>query len=400
MARTIAIIVLSLAGIFIHPFSPGILDFIFRFLVFAIIVYLLYLNAKPTLQIQTKTESTSKKPIKNIITNEINEQWSLEELLANDNRILKYIMNQADLICGLLIPDNSWLFVSTDNHKISKIFHESYCNIDVDTENIQFESTGIIQLLNERNKILIENNLNKAENLINYYAGADYTAVSVVGIPIQIGENQKLIFVFDSQHKDQFNNEDCNLVEKFAEGIQFLILNRLKAYSLLSSLKISNNLLDFAEELNKCKSISSSINLFAELLSQEYEATRLTICTKRTNSDIALIKKVIGQEDIFMESFEFQIDDGLTGWVISKNKPYLIDNLEKGEYFIPRYTKGEKSNYGLKSFLGIPIQYGDKVFGALTLEHLNAEKYNEEDKLKLMQYVKIFSSTFLRYVNL
>jgi signal transduction protein with GAF and PtsI domain len=148
--------------------------------------------------------------------------------------------------------------------------------------------------------------------------------------------------------------------------------------------------------LNGCKTISIAIEKLAKKISEEFEATRLTIATVRPNTNVAVIKKVIGQENDFKENFEFPLDEGLTGWVISKNKPYIIDDLEKGEYFIPRYNKDEKSNYGFRSFLGIPIKVEEKIFGAITLEHYITRKYGESEKVNLQRYIEIFSTTFLR----
>ena len=90
------------------------------------------------------------------------------------------------------------------------------------------------------------------------------------------------------------------------------------------------------------------------------------------------------------------MEEGLTGWVISKNKPYLIDDLEKGEYFIPRYSKEEKTNYGLRSFLGIPFSINDTVYGAITLEDQTNEKYSTVDKNYLQKITQIFATIFKR----
>ena len=90
------------------------------------------------------------------------------------------------------------------------------------------------------------------------------------------------------------------------------------------------------------------------------------------------------------------MDQGLTGWVIEKNKPYLIEDLEKGEYFIPRYTKEEKTNHGLRSFLVMPFEANGKVYGSLTLEHKIPQKYTEKDKHHLQQIISIFNTTYLR----
>jgi hypothetical protein len=42
MIRLIFIIALAFLGIFVNPFQPGVWDFVFRFLVFVLIIYLLF----------------------------------------------------------------------------------------------------------------------------------------------------------------------------------------------------------------------------------------------------------------------------------------------------------------------------------------------------------------------
>ena len=174
------------------------------------------------------------------------------------------------------------------------------------------------------------------------------------------------------------------------------MLNRVNAYALLSDNKNQTKILAFAKNLNSSKTINSAIEKFAHLISNEFEATRFTISLLKKDKNIGLIKKVIGQADDFGENTEFNLDEGLTGWVISKEKPYLIEDLEKGDYFIPRYSKDEKTNFGFRSFLGVPILAENQVFGAATLEHRLANKYSDEDKQKIQDFVDIFSSTFLR----
>ena len=170
----------------------------------------------------------------------------------------------------------------------------------------------------------------------------------------------------------------------------------MKGYTLLSSLRAKESLLEFAITLNGSKNISQATSKLVEYVSKMFEATRMTICLKKSDSETGIIKRVLGQKNDLDEGFEFQLDQGLTGWVIAKNKPYLIEDLEKGEYFIPRYTKDEKSNFGLRSFLGIPLQAEDRVYGALTFEHIIPGKYSEDDKHRIQQVAEIFSSTFLR----
>jgi transcriptional regulator with GAF, ATPase, and Fis domain len=206
-----------------------------------------------------------------------------------------------------------------------------------------------------------------------------------------------LFFLFDAKEKQHFNPEDRNIIINIGDGISTFIANRLMAYDLLERNKEGKRLLSFSKELNGCTTIAQAIDVLAMEISKYFEASRLTISTVRTESGKGIIKKVIGQQDEFMENKEFVLDEGLTGWVVSKQKPYLIEDLEKGEYFIPRYSKDEKSNFGLRAFLGIPIVNEQISYGAVSLEHQLPKKYSKKDQLRVEKFVDIFSSLYARY---
>ena len=84
---------------------------------------------------------------------------------------------------------------------------------------------------------------------------------------------------------------------------------------ILAELNLQKKLLGFARSLNQSKSISSAMEEFTVLISKEFEATRLTISFIQKNSEQAVIKKVVGQEDEFPVNTEFPLDEGLSGWV-------------------------------------------------------------------------------------
>jgi transcriptional regulator with GAF, ATPase, and Fis domain len=396
MVRGLFIIFLSLLGIFVHPFPTGIIDFIYRLAVFAVICYLIYTAQKPSFKAQQDIAKSEQKRKVNYLEDEYKEDFVFADLLSSDERITRFIKDQFDIIAEIIFPDHGFVFYKFSADKIKLFYHRSYNDYTYEPDSDLFSLSGLVKILDEKNALIIENNLNNEKNLINYISDAKYVAASFLGITVAVVEDQKLFFVYDSHNKDNFNQEDRTLIEKIRSSIQIVLLNRLKAYSLYTDLRSNESLLKFALELNSCKTIPNAIEKLAGKVSEEFEATRLTVCTVRPNTNVAVIKKVIGQENDFKQDVEFPLDEGLTGWVISKNKPYIIDDLEKGEYFIPRYNKDEKSNYGFRSFLGIPIKFEEKIFGAITLEHHITQKYGEREKVNLQRYVDIFSTTFLR----
>ncbi len=397
MYKTILIVALCLIGIFVHPFDPGIIDFIYRFIVFSIIVYLIYNIYQQTRESETEPIESFIKPVPAPIKDEfkISDEWHLDELIVGDERTKNYLIDQFDILTGLIFPDSGWIFYK-DGDKITVVTHKSLSDQPVPDIQKNYPISGLIQILDEKDNIVIENNIDIADNLLPFYKDIDYSVKSFIGIPITLQNREKIFFVFDSHHTEHFNQEDISLFTKLAENTCIWVLNRVNAYALLSNIKNQTKLLDFSKDLNSSKTINSAIEKFALLISNEFEATRLTISLFKKDKNIGVIKKVIGQKDDFEENMEFTLDEGLTGWIISKQKPYLIEDLEKGDYFIPRYSKDEKTNFGFRSFLGVPIMADDQIFGAVTLEHRLANKFIENDKGKIKDFVDIFSTTFLR----
>jgi len=394
----VAIIILLFLGLFIQPFSYGVTDFIYRFIIFVIIVYLLYrdLQQHKTTEDIEETEDTRKPELPHDIDNSVSDGWNLGNLLQHDEIIMKYIDDQFSVLANILIPDQGWIFYSVDSKIMNVYKHVSFSETEILNVPYRVDIQGVLQIIENRNQILIEDNLQNANYSLIYYKNSDYNAASFIGIPVLMNGNEKLFITFDSETQEQFNHQDKEIIEKIVSGIQSTLKFRLKSIELLSKMKIKEKLLEFSKSLNQSSSVSSAIDRLSAFVINEFEADRLTISTIKPNEKIATIRKVVGKPDDFGINFEFTIEEGLTGWVISKNKPYLIDDLEKGEYFIPRYSKNEKSNYGLRSFLGTPFFYEQSVFGALTLEHHSPNKYSEFNKQYLQEITNIFTNLFLR----
>ena len=118
---------------------------------------------------------------------------------------------------------------------------------------------------------------------------------------------------------------------------------------------------------------------------------------KNPDAQSAVIKKAIGTDDPFKSGYEFPLDEGLNGFVIMKNKPHLIEDIEKGEYFVPRFSKEEKTNYGLRSYLSVPIEIKSNAIGMVTLEHKIENKYSINDKKNLINYSAILANALYRF---
>ncbi len=401
MLRLAVTVILAILGIFVHPFDPGIVDFIYRFLVFSGLIYIAYLSFKDPEKWPAENgpaqepEAPAAAPRESLNVR-LDRDWSLQELITTDDRTKEFIGDQFMVMGNLLMPDNGWVFLRHPDNTLESIRYENFSGSVSSPEHSRIALSGIFQILDNTENVLIENNLEKQPNLLSLYDDENYRVASFLGIPLHLTGEQKIFFCFDSAATEHFNQEDTRVIQRIAQGISTFVVNRLKAYTLLAQVNENNELLEFAKTLNGCKTIAMAMERLVETMSRTFEASRLTLAVLKKESGSAVIKKVVGQKDEFEENVEFPLEEGLTGWVIGKNKPYLLDDIEKGEYFIPRYTKSEKTNYGLHAFLGIPFGTDDQVLGAITLEHVVPAKYTEADKQHVLRLAQVFGTVFNR----
>ena len=136
--------------------------------------------------------------------------------------------------------------------------------------------------------------------------------------------------------------------------------------------------LNLEKMLVQAQDEESAVSFFAQEIRKLFVFDRLTLCVKEGEEGI--IRCVFGQIDDLDRGCRFSLNEGLTGWVMKRNAPMLLSDMEKGDYVRPRYFRNENSRHGLRSFLGIPLGREDAVWGCLSLESRSVNQYTEKAK--------------------
>jgi len=227
---------------------------------------------------------------------------------------------------------------------------------------------------------LLEQNIPNELQVTGYYR-TSAPIKSFLGVPIQVNTNTVGVLAIDSTNEEEFGESDQELLESFQGLISqgFSIMAERERYTLVNrSLEAQQALM---EQLNEEDSLENILNGLTRACQMVFQYDRISISMLNSDTkETAKIVRVIGQMDEFGEGTEFSVFDGLTGWVIRKNRPLLLADLEKGELFRPRFTREEKSNYELRSFLGVPISYQQSIYGAVSVESKNPDFYSEWDQ--------------------
>ncbi|MEE9171271.1 MAG: GAF domain-containing protein [bacterium] len=241
---------------------------------------------------------------------------------------------------------------------------------------------------------VLEQNIPAGQQSVRYYR-KPVEIRSFLGVPLSIRGDVKGVVAIDSLVANDFSDDDLDLLHSYekliSQGIE-LISEREKSRLIQKSVSAQQT---FVAELDQDFSPEGLLSGLAKASRGVCDFDRLTISTVDVkDADHGVRRKVIGQRDGMGEGFRFPLADGLSGWVIRRNKPLLLGDLEKGDLFRPRYTRDDKSNYGLRSFMGVPITFQNQVFGLISLENKQPDYYTDWDQSILIILAKNFGMAY------
>jgi GAF domain len=401
-------IVIALFGFFVSfEFLGGVGNSVFKILLFLALAYVLYLIFQQTEQQEESpapvpdnqspaVERTKISVESNLLTD--NNESIVELLNDKDLSVNSLVVSQFEILFNFYIPNNGYIFLETSKEN-TRLF---YKNIKT---GIQWKDTQeiphIIKLVkNHNDDILIENNLNAQSKLLPFYDMNNYSPGSVFALRTSLGNNQAFYFIFDVPDNGFFNEEDFSVPVQVNFTLQYIIKNALKLKELNKNFITEITKLKLTEKLNQSANQNELIGNYVEFLAEIFEAHKLTIAmSDRNNENIAEIIKTVGQLDSIKEGTRFAIDEGLCGKVILNKQVYLIDDIEKDGYFIPRFSKNEKTNFGLRSFLGIPLLVMGDTVGMISMEHKIPNTYTKHHKDLLKNYNAYFEAALQRVVK-
>ncbi|MDD5594202.1 MAG: sigma 54-interacting transcriptional regulator [Candidatus Margulisbacteria bacterium] len=131
------------------------------------------------------------------------------------------------------------------------------------------------------------------------------------------------------------------------------------------------------------KTLNSILKVFSELL--EMQRGTITLVDPRTNELHIEVAQGLTREE--KERGRYKIGEGITGRVVETGQPMVIPDIGAEPLFLNR-TQARKNLRDRKfAFLCVPIKVGDKVVGALSVDHLFRGDISYEEDIKLLTII-------------
>ena len=315
------------------------------------------------------------------IIKELAEYYTHKKEIDTQTDFRISIRSILSIVKAVFACDGSGIFMlKQSNSEITLLDYVSNTREHIDDFKYEIEESPFYENLKEKkSKIFSYEELNDLD--FGYLKGGNIN--SLIAAPIIYHDEVIGIIFMDSDVKESFGDEDRALLESFGELLSRTLINYNVMTDLEMNAKLFSVFYEVSRHLNANLEYEEVFNLLLSVIQDVYDYNRISISLKEDEHK-AKIYKVLGKEAGFPEGEIFDVNEGLNGWIIRKNKSILVSDLEKGDYFIPRYSYEEKNNYNMRSFLGAPISYGNACYGVVTVE-------SETPNIFVEQHEKILS---------
>ncbi len=145
-------------------------------------------------------------------------------------------------------------------------------------------------------------------------------------------------------------------------------------------------LVDISEALAKALDLEDALNSILRVLSDSLEMQRGTITLVDPNTNELHIEVAHGLSTAEKERGRYKIGEGITGKVVETGLPMVIQDMGADPSFLNK-TRSRDLESRKYAFLCVPIKVGNKVVGALSVDHLFKGEISYEEDVKLLTII-------------
>jgi len=384
-----SILIIFIIGLFIDfGFESDLLTYAVKLTLLIILIYLEFFNSH--LESTAAREAGSDQKITEpVIPASEKDPVDFSRVQTHRFNLLDLIRSQTELLRTISLSAYSFVFFrdSGDQLYSIEIFPKSLSLQMVRS----CSELPVITVIDQNDGWIFENALHKNNNLLMALK-TDIQFQSIIGFRLNLEEDKAFYYLLAAPTPNFFNPDDQTMIADINKIVLSAISGRIEANT-----QAAQNL--FLSRLNILyqgymeiphSAFNDILNMFAAFLSQYSQATNISIAvplSRSEDTDEGRITHRIGFDDGYDPDDIFPLKEGLAGLALLKNQPYLMDDIEKGELFIPRFSSNEKSNKGIRTFLAIPFGTSDAALGVICIQHNEPDFYNPAQKDELLSWI-------------
>jgi Nif-specific regulatory protein len=145
-------------------------------------------------------------------------------------------------------------------------------------------------------------------------------------------------------------------------------------------------LVDISDALASALELQHALESILQVLSDSLEMQRGTITLVDPNTNELHIEVAQGLTAKEKERGRYKIGEGITGRVVETGLPMVVQDIGADPLFLNK-TKARDLEARKYAFLCVPIKVGNKVIGALSVDHLFKDNVSYEEDVNLLTII-------------
>jgi len=146
-------------------------------------------------------------------------------------------------------------------------------------------------------------------------------------------------------------------------------------------------LVDISEVLSSSLDLQKTLSSILKVLSESLEMERGTITLVDPNTNELHIEVAQGLTKQEKERGRYKIGEGITGKVVESGQPMVVQDIEAEPLFLNRTQARRDLEERKFAFLCVPIKVGNRVIGALSVDHLFKGDISYEEDIRLLTII-------------
>lgn len=179
---------------------------------------------------------------------------------------------------------------------------------------------------------------------------------------------------------------------KYSIKVKELEAEVAKLKSSVQELKVLN---EIAVSSGKAASVDDILNLIVQKSVSAVDAEQGSILLITSNKEKPFTT-IVKQDDSSSLKHNYHIGTNISGWVLTKKKPLIIENLSEEK----RFKSTEEEKRDIKSVLCVPIWQEGTIMGLMTLINKKNKKNFSKDDLTLLSIISVQAGQLIKNLDL
>jgi transcriptional regulator with GAF, ATPase, and Fis domain len=298
----------------------------------------------------------------------------------------KFLDNTLHLIKKILVSDTVALLFANFKKKEFILRHVVTSHESLLNPQKYFDIlSGLPSIVLRNRTSLIENHLPEATEILPYYKNGKTPSNSFAAVPIYFKNLIIGVLCVDSNVEEAYSNEDLEILKNFGNLISVNLFGSNKLYEYESENWLANTFFEISQEINQIQTVKNLWKYLSKKIPDVLSCDRLSI-SRKINDKLGEILILEGGTGNLKVGKQFQLNEGMVGWVLRKNQSLLVEDFSSKENYVPRFATDEIPAKEYMSLLATPIANKREIIAAVCLESYRAKNFKEQQK-RILQTV-------------